>query len=269
MIAAGHTLEGGGHLVARSGRAASGAGYVSRIRRRRHPLSQGELALFYPNLADHLILLAAYSCQEGASPLVDAVSGKSLVQNQALLYARPGDPLGRAAVEFDTSSANEFTASSDAAFFDLPSDAGRSLIVRFKMPDNGGVVRGIAGTSSVNSAARWGLRTTAGGVLVAIASDATTAVQANSVAICDDGLWHDALFVWDRTAGTPALRVGLDGAAFVSTSLGVLSAADVPTGLRVGSIHTFPPVIGQQVSYLAWLAGALTEADFAAWRASV
>lgn len=244
--------------------------FGGRPSQRAFPASAAAWAAAFPSLPAPLAL---WAFQESASPVLDLVGSQHLIENQVLLYQRTGEIYPRdnprLVLEFDTAASNRFTASADAAAFDLPSDANRSLIVRLKMPDNGGVVRAIAGTSSVNSGARWGLRTTAGGVLVALASDETTPIQANSVAICDDGLWHDALFVWDRTAGTPALRAGLDGAALVSTNLGALSAVDAPTGMRVGSVHSFSPVVGQQISYAAWFGAALTAADFAAFRAPV
>ena len=266
MRGGGYALDGGGYIVPVM---SNEAGAQQPGERRRWPLSQGEFAFFYPSLADHLIVLAAYHCQGGASPVVDEVGGRNLVQNQALLYARPGDPLGRASVEFDTGDVNEFAAAADAAFFDLPNNANRTLIARFAMPDNGGVQRPVAGTSSVNTGARWGLRTAADGRLQSFASDGTTSITAASVAICDDSVTHDAALIWDRLAGTPALRIGLDDAALVSSNLGALSVVDAPTGLRIGSIQNLAPVVGLRISYLLYLAGAMTLADMAVWRTPV
>lgn len=261
MRGGGYALDGGGYIVPVMSHEAAAQ---QPGERRRFPLSQAELAFFYPSLADHLTLLAAYHCQEGASPLVDVVGGKNLTQNQALLYARPGDPLGRAAVEFDTGDANEFASNADTAFWDLPSNAGRTLICRFRCPDTGGAAKGIAGTSSVNTGARWGLRLTAAGKLVALASDGTTTINPITVADADDNVFHDGFCIWDRLAEPPAMRVGMDG-ELVSNNLTTLSAADVPTGLRIGSMHALVPVVGLQSSYIAYLAGAMTQADMAVW----
>lgn len=84
----------------------------------------------------------------------------------------------------------------------------------------------------------------------------------------DDGAFHDAALVWDRLAGTPALRL-LTESELVSTNLGLLSASDSATGMRVGSIHALVPIIGEQISYLALLSGAMTQADMAVWRSAL
>lgn len=236
---------------------------------RRFPLSQSQLVTYHPNLANHLTLLAAYGCQDAASPIVDSVSAKNLIENQPLLYRRTGDPLGRLAVECDTAATTEFAADADTTFASLPAGSARTMILRFATPDNAGVARGLAGTGSLNSGARWGFRITAAGLLTAFFSDGTNTVNPQTVAICDDGAYHDAVLVWDRLAGTPAGRVGMDAASFVSTSLGALSAVTSVTGLRLGSVQNQAAQVGQQASYMALFDGAMSEADFALWRSAV
>jgi hypothetical protein len=231
---------------------------------RRFPLSQEELETYFPDLADHLTLLAAYGCQDAGSPILDSIGAHHLVENQALLYEQAGDPLGRLAVGFDTAATTEFAADTDAAFADLSAVAARTLLVRFACPDNGGVAAAITGAGSGTTAAGWGLRLNAAGRLVARATDGSTPITATTAATLDDGLDHDAAAVWDRLAATPALRV-LTEAEAASTNLGALSASNIATGLRIGSIHALAPIVGLRISYAALLAGAMTADDMAAW----
>lgn len=228
---------------------------------RRFPASSAEWSAIFPTITAPL---AIWTCQQIASPLVDALGAHALAENQPVLYARSGDT-ERWAVEFDTAATTEFLADPDTAFGDLPAGAPRTLLVRFRCPDNGGVAAAIAGTGSSGSAAAMGLRINAGGKLVARATDGTTSISATTSADADDGIWHDAALVWDRLAGTPALRV-LTESELVSTNLGALSAADSGTGIRLGSIHALTPVVGQQVSYMALFATAWTATEMAAFR---
>lgn len=266
MRGGGYILDGGGYVVRSLDYAMPGGGVAGAAAIRRFPLSQGELAFHYPSLADHLTLLAAYACDDAESPLVDDVGGRDLAEAAALVYRQAGDPLGRLGVSFDTSATTEFAAAADTAFFDLPSGADRSVIVRGIHPDNAGAARPIVGTSSINTGARWGLRLTTGGLMALFLSDGTNSPSQNTGVPADDGAVHDWFGVWHRTAGTPAGLVGQDGGALVSFPLGALSAVDAPTGLRVGSIHALAPTAGLIVTYIGFLAGAMTDADVAAWR---
>ena len=265
MLGAGHMMPRRGLSLPFAGHLVAGAGMVPAkpTQRRIFPVSAGEWATRFPTITG---LLEIWTFQEGASPVVGRVAGQNLVENSALLYGRAGDSEPRLSAEFDTAATTEFTGSADAAFGDLSAVAPRTLWTRFRCPDNAGLAVGIMGTGSGAAAAGWGLRLNAGGSLVARASDGTTTVNSTSAGVYDNGVSHDGAIVWDRLAGTPALRLMVDAVASVTTALGALSAVDAATGIRAGSIHALNPVIGEQVSYAAYLAAALTDADFAVLR---
>ena len=237
---------------------------------RRFPPSAAEWARFYPGVS--AVPAALWPFQDAASPVDDTIGAHDLAQNQALAYRVESDPeptwQPRFAVETDTNNdANEWAGDADTAFSSLPAGAGRTLLLRFRAPDNGAAGRAIAGIGG--AAARWGVLLNATtGTVSARASDGTTTVNATSLTAYDDGLWHDAAFVWDRTAGTPALRLFVDGET-ASANLGALSAVTATTGIRFGASVNLNSLAGVRVSYMAWFNAALSAADFAAFRAAV
>lgn len=241
---------------------------------RQFPASAAEWASKFPSLPAPL---AIWICQEGASPLDDKIGTKDMVQNQALLYQRSGDPeptlSPRLAIEFDTQSTNEFlSVTSDTTFGDIPAGGTRFMLVRFKCPDNGATTRALAGKGSSSTLARWVQRIQATtGVFTFGIGDGTNSQTLSSVNAYDDGLYHDVAFGIDGAGSTvktvtesenlsAALNAGL--ATTIATS-GLAPAAALALGAGAG----LTPVNGCQISYAALFDAIFTAGHMATFRA--
>lgn len=241
----------------------------TRAKVRRFPTSVAAWVGAFPTIADHATPLAIWTFQDPSSPVDDKVGAHDLVEGQALLYAQPGDtvpvPAPRLGVQLDTTAAGEFASAADAAFFDLPAAATRSLLVRFRHPDNGAAGRGVMGAGDNGAAARWGLIVNATtGAINARASDGATTVNATGGA-ADDNAFHDAALVWDPVTDD-TLGVLLDDGAIVASAIGALASVDAATGIRIGACVGLQGQTGLHVTYAVYFAGKLTQADMVTFR---
>lgn len=215
---------------------------------------------------------AIWTMQESASPIEDQVGTADLVQNQALLYAQAGETeptlAARLALQFDSTATTEWAGPADAAVGDIALAQDLSFWLRFRAPDNGATLRSIFGKGDVTSAPYYQLALNAtSGTLRWRASDTVTTITATHAVACDDNAWHDALVVFDSTGSV--LRIIVDDAAAVETSLGLLTAVDAVAGLRFGAAAGAAVLAGTQISYAAMFDAALTQTHLTALRAEV
>lgn len=237
----------------------------TRIAQRVYPDSAAAWALTFPGLPTPV---GIWTFQDVASPIDDKVGANDLVENQSLLYAQAGDTTPtrspRRSVELDTASTNEWAGTASTAFADIGGAQSRSLLVRARVPDIATIVP-LMGAGSIGNVPRWGLRTSAGGNLIADARDgAAVVITATTVSVYDDGNYHDFVFALDRSGGF--LHAMVDAAEDVSTALGALAAIDCDTGLRVGSYSARTPAVGQRFSYAAMFDAYFTAAHLVTFR---
>ncbi len=216
--------------------------------------------------------IALWTYQESASPILDKIGSHHLVEFQSLLYAQAGDDLPRdnlrKSLQLDTTSATEYAGDGDTTFASLPAVGKRTLVIRFRHPDNAAAGRGLMGTGDNGSAARWGLMLNATtGAINARASDGTNTVNATGAA-ADDNLFHDAALTWDPDI-TDLLGVLLDGNAAVTAALGALVSVPAITGMRVGACVALNGQIGMQISWAALFDYVWTAAMMTAFRTPV
>ena len=269
MNGGGFTLAGSGWLVRRPLVAYPSGGYVGPLALRRFLETVGEWSARLPSCPPPV---AIWTYQDAASPIVDKLGAKNLVENQALLYAQAGDPeppiAPRSSVALDTADANEWAGAADAAHADIGAGASRSLLVRCRIPDVSTIVP-IMGCGTSNTLPHWGIQTDTSGRLVAKARDGAgtpVVLNPNTVAAYDDGAYHDVVWSLDRAG---ALLHITTEAEDVTVAVGALGAIDASTGLRFGASMARVPVVGIRASFAAMFDAHFSPEHLAAFRQAI
>ncbi len=236
------------------------------------PASGAEWAAAFPAAP---VPIAIWTFQESASPIDDKIGAKDFSQNTAVLYRQSGDTeptdAPRYSVSLDTSATTEWIGcTGDTTFGDIPIGGTRMMLMRFRLPDNGGAVKGVAGKGTTAAGARWALRTAAGGELTLSVGDGTTSYSLQTSATYDDNAFHDVCFGVDSVADKGRIITESQDANSALPA-GLITAIDTlgiaPAGaLRFGSVMNSVPIVGAQISYAALFDAVFTAADLANFR---
>ena len=227
---------------------------------RQFPTSQAAWAAAFPTLP---VPIAIIPCQDTSSPIQETVADKDLTENQALLYAQAGDPLGRLSLGFDTTSVNEWAGMADSTFGDVAVGGHRFVYFRFAHPATAAARTFLGkGDSAVNT--RWGCRITSAGLLNFRVGDGPNSIDLNTVNSYADGAYYDCLMGIDSTADvgrvitlTENVSVGL-GAGLIST---INTVGIAPTAaFRLGACLGVAAIVGMRLSYVAMFDDVLTQA---------
>lgn len=239
---------------------------------RRFPTSLAEWATYFPSLPTPI---AIWTFQESASPIDDKVGAKDMAQNSAILYRRSGDTepteSPRYAVELDTSATTEWLGvTGDTTYGDIPVGGTRMLLMRFRLPDNGGAVKGVAGKGTAAAGARWALRCAAGGELTLSVGDGTASYSLSTSGTYDDNAFHDVCFGVDSVADRGRIITESQDANSALTA-GIVTTIDAsglaPAGaLRFGSVMNTVPIVGAQIGYAVLFDAVFTAAHLATFR---
>lgn len=224
------------------------------------PASTAAWSAAFPSVP---VPIAIIPCDDAASPIQETVADKDLTQNQALLYAQSGDPLGRRSIVFDTVATTEWAGMADAAFGNIPVGGNRFVYFRFAQPVSG-AARSILGKGDAAATTRWGARTLAAGNLNLRAGDGTNSLDLNSTGLYTDGTYYDAVMGLDLVANVGRIITPTENTSGALPA-GLITTIDgsglAPTAaFRLGACLGVAAALSLAISYVAIFDDVLTQA---------
>lgn len=229
----------------------------------RLPATAAEWVATFPAIATPTNL---WPLQESGSTFGDAIGGKDLT-GTATTAQVTGDPLSRYAVEFQNATSARLRPASTADL-DLTTN-NFTLFFRFKVAAAESPASGHHLARKRSSSAGtdgWALKFAGSGGNLVLAFDSPAAAQTTGTAALsvDDGQWHFAMVVIDRTGGNMYIYTDLETTI---TSISAHAGGSLTNATFFGFGDTNGNLNASAIidySYAAaWVGTALTAADFA------
>lgn len=236
---------------------------------RQFPTSTAAWSAAFPTVP---VPIAIIPCQDSASPIQETVADKDLTQNQTILYAQSGDPLGRSSIVFDTISTTEFAAMADASFGNVATGGNRFVYFRFAQAVSA-AARSILGKGDAAATTRWGARTLAAGNLNLRAGDGTNSLDLNSTGTYTDGTYYDVIMGLDLVANVGRIITATENTSGALPA-GLITTIDgsglAPTAaFRLGACLGVATGQNLALSYVAIFDDVLTQAHLTTIRTPV
>lgn len=234
---------------------------------RQFPEGSAEWTSTFPDISgtppDHI-----WTWQEASGNVIDVVGAADLVPNYTAAYQQAGETEPSASprygIETVTTDVSERFDCNDTAVGNAALGS-MTLLLRFKMPNNGTTDRSIFGKGTGGTSIRGYIEGTTGKICFIF----NNAVTVKTASAYDDNTYHDVMFVIDRTGDlihiiTATEDVSASIAAYFDTDMTNASA------LRFLVSSGTTGLAGTGISYAAlWADEVKTAADMTAFRVGV
>lgn len=191
--------------------------------------------------------VSAWGCDDTSGNLTDLIGTNHLVPGLTPTYRNTGAFSGDFAVGFDTGTADRFVGSSSTVFNMGVSSIAMYCCIKISTVTN----RYFMGKGATRIMALV-LESAPNGRITAQVADGVDLAQSTIAADHSGGLWHDVLFVLDRTAERIQAFSNLGTGTAVDTTL--VGNLDSATLFHVGSLAS-SNIFGCQIAYAAVATG--------------